>query len=362
VPTFLPGLDLSRSFYWDAVRPLLDAAYPGLPHAAALIGPGSEILGFDTTLSTDHDWCARVFLFLLEDAAAHRQPIAELLSQQLSPTFDGFPASLPQPPTDPRLRAMTLPTHGSTRHRVIPITVHDFAHILLGVSPREPLRPLDWLTLSSQVLGELTAGEVFHDGTGELTALRERFAWYPPDIWRYLLAAGWQRIGQEEHLMPRAGMAGDELGSSIIGSRLTRDLVRLAFLLERRYAPYAKWLGAAFARLPLGADLGPFLWRAQQASTWRDRQAALIPAYEALARRQNSARLCRPVPATVSGFFDRPFNVIHGGEIASALVEQIADPELRALANRRLIGNVDLWSDNTDVGGLPRENLRHLYD
>jgi hypothetical protein len=32
------------------VRPLMDRHYPGLPHAAALIGPGSEVLGFDTQL------------------------------------------------------------------------------------------------------------------------------------------------------------------------------------------------------------------------------------------------------------------------------------------------------------------------
>ena len=53
---------------------------------------------------------------------------------------------------------------------------------------------------------------MFHDGPGELTALRERLAWYPVDVWRYLLAAGWARLGQEEHLMGRAGYAGDELG------------------------------------------------------------------------------------------------------------------------------------------------------
>ena len=35
-----------------------------------------------------------------------------------------------------------------------------------------------------------------HDGAGELTGLRERLGWYPVDVWRYLLAAGWTRLGR----------------------------------------------------------------------------------------------------------------------------------------------------------------------
>ena len=30
---------------------------------------------------------------------------------------------------------------------------------------------------------------------------------------------------------------------------LVRDVMRLAFLIERQYAPYAKWFGTGFARL-----------------------------------------------------------------------------------------------------------------
>ncbi|WP_344504930.1 hypothetical protein [Dactylosporangium maewongense] len=37
-PAFLPGVRLCEVFYTDAVRPLLDAHYPGLPHAAARTG------------------------------------------------------------------------------------------------------------------------------------------------------------------------------------------------------------------------------------------------------------------------------------------------------------------------------------
>ncbi len=48
----VPGRDLSRRFYERAVRSLV----VGVPHAAALLGEGSEVLGFDDEVSTDHDF------------------------------------------------------------------------------------------------------------------------------------------------------------------------------------------------------------------------------------------------------------------------------------------------------------------
>ena len=60
---FIPGLELSRRFYWEAVRPVLEGSFGGLPHSAALIGPGSETLGFDDEMSTDHGWGAAAAAF-----------------------------------------------------------------------------------------------------------------------------------------------------------------------------------------------------------------------------------------------------------------------------------------------------------
>ena len=75
---------------------------------------------------------------------------------------------------------------------------------------RRPLEASDWLTIPP-VAAEMTAGEVFHDGLGtpELAAAGARY--YPRDVWLYLLASGWQRLGQEEHLCRARGQVGDEL-------------------------------------------------------------------------------------------------------------------------------------------------------
>jgi Domain of unknown function (DUF4037) len=358
---FVPGRELSRRFYTVVVRPLLDAGFPGLEHAAAHLGGGSDVLGLDTAMSRDHDWGPAVTLFLPEPEAGRAPAIRALLDGRLPDTFLGYPTGFAAHPDEPdRSEVMTA---GGPVHRVRTTTVRSFARRQLGWDPRGPLEPADWLSFPSQELLAVTAGAVHHDGTGELTALRERLAWYPTDVWRYLLAAGWTRLGQEEHLMGRAGHAGDELGSAVIGARLVRDLMALGFLLERRYAPYPKWFGTAFRALDSAPVLEPLLHEVLRATTWPERQDAYAATAEAVLRRQNELGLTEPLPARASTFFSRPFWVIRGDSVAAALVEGVTDPAVRRLTRRRLVGGIDQWSDSTDLKAPEwRPVLRRIHE
>jgi hypothetical protein len=62
---FIPGLKLNELFFEEVIRPLLADTYPNLTYSAARIGSGSNVLGYDTPMSTDHDWGIRQQLFLL---------------------------------------------------------------------------------------------------------------------------------------------------------------------------------------------------------------------------------------------------------------------------------------------------------
>lgn len=362
-PTFIPGIELCRRFYWEAVRPVLDAEFAGVPHAAALVGSGSEVLGFDTPVSTDHHWGPRAMLFLREeDFATHADRIVERFRWRLPHRFLGYPTNFAQPvPEDPGTRLLKATDSGPIDHRVEIFTVRGFVLDYLGFDLNEHLAVADWLSFPQQKLRTLTGGEVYHDEVG-LERTRAQFAYYPHDVWLYMLASGWTRVGQEEHLMGRAGQAGDDLGSALIAARLVRDAMNLCFLTARQYAPYAKWFGTAFMRLQAGAELAPKLEAVLRAGTWQERDAALTPVYEFLARQHNALALTEPLPAAVSSFWGRPFNVIHGDHFADALRRQIHDPAVRALAERGLIGNVDQVSDNTDVlENTARESVRGLY-
>jgi hypothetical protein len=357
---FVPGRELNRRFYAEAVRPLLDERFAGLPHAAALVGGGSDVLGYDTAMSRDHDWGPGVTLFLPEAEAGRAPAIRALLAERLPRSFLGYPTGYASHPDDPASERMTA---GGAGTRVRTTTVRAFARRQLGWDPGGPLEPADWLTFGGQQLLSVTAGPVFADQPGELSALRERLAWYPTDVWRYLLAAGWARLGQEEHLMGRAGSVGDELGSAVIGARLVRDLMALGFLQERRYAPYPKWFGTAFRELSVGPVLEPLLQEVLRAPSWPERQDAYAGAAELLLRRLNELGLADPVPTRASLFWSRPFWVVWGDRVAAALVDRIADPAVRRLTARRLVGGIDQWSDSTDLKAPEwRPVLRRIHE
>ena len=140
--------------------------------------------------------------------------------------------------------------------------------------------------MAEQRLLTFTSGALFHDDDGRLTALRARLAAPPLDVRLYKLACQWRRIGEEQAFVGRTGSTGDEIGSRVIAARLVRDLMRMGFLIEDRYAPYPKWFGRAFAALA-NAPYGrcrPMLERALAAKRLEEaHRAALAEAYLALA-------------------------------------------------------------------------------
>ena len=361
---FVPGLELSRRFYWEAVRPALDRSLPGLPHAAALLGSGSETLGFDDEMSTDHSWGPRLQLFLRrQDREALAAKIDETLRRELPHRFLGYPTNFTEPdPTDDGTRLMRVTESGPVNHLVEMLTISGFFRSYLNFDVDRTVGPADWLTFPQQKLRSISAGGIFHDDIG-LDGVRARFAWYPPDLWRYLLAAGWARIGQEEHLMGRAGLVGDELGSAPIASRLVRDLMRLCFLMERRYAPYAKWFGTAFSQLDSAAHLTDILLAVQRAHTWQERDRWLGESYHVAAAHHNRLALTETMPERTRAFFGRPFRVIALHGFADALLRSISDPDVAQLAQRRPIGSIDQFSDSTDLLEATelRPALRALY-
>jgi Domain of unknown function (DUF4037) len=196
------------------------------------------------------------------------------------------------------------PTDGPISHGVEIIDVGSWFAAVLGFDPRTAIETLDWLAAPTQILASVTAGAVFHDDIGELTHARDQLAWYPVDVWRYVLACQWQRIAEEEPFVGRCGEVGDELGSALVAARLARDVMRLQLLQHRRYPPYSKWLGSAFARLPDAPRLIPQLAHAMSALRSPEREDALVAVYEDTAthRTSSSSRRSstrRPGPFTV---------------------------------------------------------------
>ncbi|MEU8234792.1 DUF4037 domain-containing protein [Actinoplanes sp. NPDC048967] len=338
----MSGIALSHRFYEHAVRPLLG----GRRHAAALLGEGSEVLGLDDAVSTDHDFGPRVQIFLPD--GGHPPSFAALPD-----VFEGHPTFF----------AAADRNGGAPGHQVEVTTAGAFFARRLGVDPAGGLGVADWLLTPTQTLATLTAGAVFHDPDGELTGRRAALRWYPADVWRYALAAGWLRVAQEEAFVGRAGAVGDDLGSRLVAARLVRELVRLAFLIERCWAPYPKWLGSCFARLDLAATAGPALAAATAAADWRDREAALVTAAGVLATATNDLGLAAPVDPAPRRYYTRDIRVLFADRLTVALTAAITESEVRAMVDRlggrrggpigTLPGTIDQVTDSTEILGDP---------
>lgn len=366
--SFVNGLGLCDSFFRQAVKPILDRDFPDLKYAAALIGDGSEVLGYDTEMSSDHHWGPRVMLFVsAADKAKFETSITKALSEKLPRRFKGYPTGyLASEATDDianDIQMLDYSEDGPINHRVEIFTTKEFIDGYLGFDVSKEISAIDWLTFPEQKLLSITSGRIFHDDIA-LTQTINRFAYYPHDVWLYLLASAWSSIEQEEHLMGRAGDVGDEIGSAIIAARLVQNLMRICFLMEKRYAPYPKWFGSAFKSLAVAPTLSPMLQKTLCATTWKEREKYLSPAYECVAKLHNQLNITEPVPAAVAQFHGRPYMVISTGAFSNAIKVKIADPELRALANKPLVGSVDQFSNSTDLKADPvwRPALGGLYE
>lgn len=348
-------------FYEEAVRPILAAEFPALVHSAALIGYGSEVLRYDSPRSTDHEWGPRLLLFLRpEDHGRDATRITEALRRGLPPVFRGYSTHFGEPDEE-GVRLPERKDTGPVNHKVEVHTTREFFIRWMGLDPCQEISASGWLALPQQKLLEVTAGRVFHDGLGELESVREKLAYYPRDVWLYLLASGWRRIAQVEAFVGRAGEVGDELGLALIAAGVVRDLMRLCFLMERRYAPYSKWFGTAFARLECASRLAPVFESALRARDWKERERQLSVAYALVAGMHNKLGITPPLDETVSPYHNRPFMVIHADRFVSEIEAAITDHEVRAMGAR--FGSVDTLTDSTDILGYPEvyTKLRPLW-
>jgi uncharacterized protein DUF4037 len=327
VDAFESGIELNRRFYDDVVAPIMA---PWL-HSAALLGWGSDVLGYDTERSTDHGWGPRLTVFVEpHDVVAARAAVDAELPESFAGRlvrygWDDWPVRhyVDIAPLDTWLRGQLGCEVGTS-----------------NVSTR------DWLVTAQQKLLEVVRGAVYHDGLGTLEPLRAELAYFPDDVWAWMLACQWQRVSQEEPFPGRAAEVGDEIGSRLLAARLAREVMRLHFLYAREYWPYAKWFGTAYAQLPDAAELVPSLNDAVAATDFATREKALTRVYERVAGMHNDSGLPVVDDPTVRPFYGRPFLVLASDRFVDACLSAVTDATLRTLP---LVGSVDQFVDSTDV-------------
>ena len=233
------GLELSRAYYEQYGEPMLRERFPQLMPllAAGLAGSGSECWGYDDEISRDHDFEPGFILFLPgEDVVDRRTAFAlERAYAALPKEFMGLK------------RAMLAPV-GGARHGVL--RTADFFREKTG-SADGNLSLMEWLTLPEYLLAEAVNGEIFADGLGEVTAIRDRLRHRPTDVRLKKLAGQLLLMGQSGQYNYRRCLLHGETGAAQLAvAEFVKSAMAAVFLLNDIYQPYYKWSFRAMRALP----------------------------------------------------------------------------------------------------------------
>lgn len=355
---FIKGMALCEGFFHDCAEPILTEYFPELVYSAALIGYGSDVLGYDDPVSADHMWGPRFHLFLAPEDMRLADAVMDTLSARLPCTYRGYSVNFSEPdPNDNGVRHPAFVTEGPVHPLIFITTFADFLTEQIGCADPDRLTPADWLSLSEHRLLSIVSGKFFHDGLGCAHTV-EKLRYYPRDVRLYLIASCWYIIASEQAFLRRAGDVGDDIGSRLICARIAERLMRLCFLLQGVYAPYSKWFGTAFTGLPACHGIRKAIGDALSADTLSLREDRLICAMAATAELQNQSGLTKPVPVQIRSYYGRKIKVIFAEQWAEAARDAITDPAVAALPS---IGSFSQLSGLSDFSDVP-ENYRKIAD
>ena len=247
----MKGLELSRAYYESFGAPMLRAQFPELlPQiAVGLFGSGSECFGFDDAVSPDHDF-EPGFMILLpgEDTVDRRAAFAlERAYAKLPKEFMGFSRSLTNPVGGPRRGVLRTADYFTER---------------IG-SPDGVLTTSQWLSMPETALAEAVNGEIFFDGSGEVSRVRARLAHWPEDVRKKKLAGSLLMMAQAgQYNYARCLRHGEAGAAQLAAFEFTRHAMRVVFLLNGAYEPFYKWsfrAMRALKKLSLEAELFEYL-------------------------------------------------------------------------------------------------------
>lgn len=298
----MKGLELSRAFWENAVLPAIEETCPVLlPRlAAGLCGGGSDCLGYDDELSHDHGYAAGCMLFLApEDAETH--------GFLLSTLYDRLPREFSGVKTEHRSR------QGDGRYGVK--TTAQFLLEQTGLF-HTPEAWYEWMAIPSYALAAACAGEIFYDGSGDMTRFRETLRTGMPEDVRIKKIAGHAALMAQsgQYNVSRCRRHGEESAARLACCEFVNHTLAMLFLLNGRHMPFYKWAFRAAKELP--------------------KLAELVPALEALLREPDEAEIERVSAAVIEelraqGLTDGSWDFLEPH--AYAVMRRIQNPEIAAL-------------------------------
>ncbi len=255
------GLDLARRFFEQEAKPAMEKHCPEVLKEAAcgLAGQGSECFGYDDEYSRDHHWGPRVMVWLPDDYFATLDPVIwQRVSMVLPSHFEGYEV------VSGLLGGAGLEPEG-------------ISNFLMRAIGRKDLPETfqDWLDIPEEDFAHVVNGEVWHDGKGEFTKMRDFInGYYPDEVWKRRIAH-WCRYasGMALYAMKRAGLRQNTVFYFTAFGRTLKMTMELACMLNRTYFPYDKWLYTKFCELEnLAPEMLPLIDEATTYNTSWERR------------------------------------------------------------------------------------------
>lgn len=233
----MKGLALSKYYYETIGHPALEKNIPALlPRMAiGLAGEGSECFGFDDKLSHDHDW-GPSFCIWLEEEDYRR------FGAQVQKIYDSLPGEAAGFPSRQK--------NSNIGRRVGCLCTQMWYTYYTG-APQGPKTMGQWRHVPEAFLATAINGEIFYDPSDCFSAIRRRLqGFYPEDVRMKKIvarAAVMAQAGQYNH--SRCLKRDEPVGAQLALAEFTKAALSMVYLLNRRYAPFYKWMHRGVAGL-----------------------------------------------------------------------------------------------------------------
>lgn len=246
--TFKNGLELCEAFYKEFGIPMIRTRFPAYESmiATGLVGEGSDCFGFDDEVSRDHDFGPGFCMWLTDQ-------VYDEIGEELQKAYDELPVTY---------MGITRFSTAKASKRVGVFRISDFYEGLIGLTD-VPATNSQWLFLDDYRLASAVNGRVFRDDLGEFTRIRNGILKYYPEEVRL------RKIAREAALMAQSGQynyarmlgRGEMVTAHIALSEFLKHTMAIIYLLNRKYAPFYKWMHKGLYKLPLLREIGDILSR-----------------------------------------------------------------------------------------------------
>lgn len=317
-----------RAFYKEQGAPMIHELFSEYEEriAVGLVGEGSDCFGFDDAISMDHDYAVGFCMWLNDkdyDAIAGR---LQMEYEKIITLYGSYYCVKKQTIADPD--SENIKSNNIDGRRGV-FRINEFYNNILFAQVKDrtvdKIKNFDkisedvWYSVADESFATAVNGEIFRDDEGDFTYIRNKLLdYYPRKIWILKLAEQLHYFCQYAQCNYARSMAReDRVAALLCVARGVESAMRIAYLIDKTYSPYYKWMNKGFANLHKLKDLSVMIddilslpcqsaaWEGKQYSPTEINEDDVVAiSFEAMARRIQGELVAAGLVTGTSTFLD----------------------------------------------------------